>query len=476
MSKGGMQGRFGQLSGRGGQYDGRQGSRNGSKRRGGSTRDKSKRNNQSKRRDDEGKSTIPPEDVKPLEKSANRWVPKPKTSEGDQVNLAPDGVTVILNEEEVERKVKRSLNKLTLEMFEPITDDILKITEQSRWEDDAKTVKQVISLTFAKATDEPYWSSMYAQFCAKMCKMIPDDVSVKETTRDGKEIEVSGGSLARRLLLTTCQQEYEKGWSDKVPFQSDGAPLAMMSDEYYEAAKAKRRGLGLVKFIGQLYLLNMLTDKVVVYCLTNLSKNVEDPSEDSLESLAQLVTAIGPKFEQSERNRNLMQVVFENIQKILDTLKLSSRIKFMLMDLKDLRNAGWVSSNTDQGPKTIKEIHDDAEIKRLEDEKAANERRRKNKGGDSRSNSSRAGSNWGSQPKRVESTSKLTPVKDSKGFTAVSRSQSSRLGESSNLSPREGSKRSESLQSATNIFAALGGEEDHEHEPEHEHEEVATNN
>jgi hypothetical protein len=36
-----------------------------------------------------------------------------------------------------------------------------------------------------------------------------------------------------------------------------------MSDEYYIAAAAKRRGLGLVKFIGELYKLGMLTESCV---------------------------------------------------------------------------------------------------------------------------------------------------------------------------------------------------------------------
>lgn len=454
--------RFNQSFGKGGynsNFDNpRQNSRNGSKRKVGSGRDKSKRGNPSRRREkEEEEEKIPPEEIKPLEKSANRWVPRSRNKD-DEVKLAPDGVTPILSESEVERKVNSLLNKLTLEMFDDITDDILKLIDQSKWEDDAKTVKQVISLTFSKACDEPYWSSMYAQLCAKMVTKISDDISEKDA--QGKKH--FGGDLARRLLLTTCQKEYEKGWSDKVPLDTGDAPLEMMSEEYYILAKAKRRGLGLVKFIGQLYLLGMLTDKVIISCLSGLSKNVEDPSEDSLESLAELLQAIGLKFSEVERNRGLLQMVFENIQKILDNVKLSSRIKFKLMDLQDLKKANWKSKKGDEGPKTIKEIHDDAEIKKLEEEKLAMERRRKNKPLDSRSNSSR-GSSWGSAPKRLDSNLKLGPIKDSKGFTAVPRSQSNRVSEANSpfaLSPRENSKRTESLQS--NMFAALGDDDHHD--------------
>lgn len=486
-SRGGM-GKFGNNNSMGGRFnsgplargqfnDGRQNSRNGSKRRGGSSggpRDKSTRKNQSKRggRERESKSDEPSkplEDVKPLVVSENRWVPRSRATK-TEVKTAPDG-SELLETEDIERKVKSLLNKLTLEMFEQITDDIMKIANQSKWEEDAKTVRQIISLTFAKACDEPYWSSMYAQFCAKMCKEMTDEIKDVNIIVKGGEI-AKGGDLARRILLATCQVEYEKGWTDKLPTNEDGSPLEpeMMSDEYYIMAAAKRRGLGLVKFIGHLYILNMLNDQVILLCLRDQSGNTDDPSEDRLENLTQLIKTVGARLETKDKTKAALNFVFDNVQTILDNCKLASRIKFMLMDLIDLRNSNWVSAKNEAVPKTIQEIHDEAEIKKFEDEKAAAERRRKNKMSDSRSNSSRAGSNWGSLNLKKDMRA---PQKDSRGFTSVqsSRSQSNRpnIVESS-MSPRDNSKRADSIQSAANMFAALGDEEDHEDEASEEQE------
>ncbi|GEQ70398.1 hypothetical protein JCM33374_g4075 [Metschnikowia sp. JCM 33374] len=467
----------GSLPNRLGQFNDRQNSRNGSRRRGGGSstggpRDKSLRNrNQSKRGKESEEPPKPVEEVKPLVPSANRWVPRSRVKK-EEVKLAPDG-SVILESEDIERKVNSSLNKLTLEMFEPITEDLLKIAKQSVWEEDAKTIKQVISLTFAKACDEPYWSSVYAQFCAKMLKEVPEEVKdVNTLTKTGEP--ATGGDLARRILLATCQVEYEKGWVDKLPTNEDGSPLEpeMMSEEYYVMAAAKRRGLGLVKFIGNLYILNMLNDQVILHCLRDQSKNVVDPSEDSLENLAQLVKTVGPRFETSDRNRAVLNMVYDNIQQILENCKLSSRIKFMLMDLQDLRRSSWKSMKKDAGPKTIKEIHNEAELKKIEEGRAQAEKRRQNKGGfnnsgfggDSRSNSARSGSNWGNKK------DSRAPTRDSKGFSSVSRTQSNRPAAesttpSSNLAPRETSKRTDSM--ASNMFAALGGDHDDEEAESH---------
>ena len=60
--------------------------------------------------------------------------------------------------------------------------------------------------------------------------------------------------------------------------REDGNPLEpeMMSDEYYIAAAAKRRGLGLVRFIGYLYCLNLLTGKMMFECFRRLMKDLNN--------------------------------------------------------------------------------------------------------------------------------------------------------------------------------------------------------
>ncbi|EGW32882.1 uncharacterized protein SPAPADRAFT_60225 [Spathaspora passalidarum NRRL Y-27907] len=463
----------------GGGFDGgRQNSRSGSKRRGASSRDKSTRKgNQSKRggrdmrektEEELAKEAKPPaEDVKPLEKSANRWIPKSRLAQKAEVKLAPDG-SEILSTEDIERKTKSLLNKLTLEMFQEITDEILQLSTQAKWEPDAATIKQIIQLTFAKACDEPYWSEMYASFCAKICTDINPEIKDENMIVRGEV--VSGGDLARRVLLNTCQSEYEKGWSDKLPTNPDGTPLEpeMMSDEYYAMAAAKRRGLGLVKFIGHLFNLNVLNDRIIGACLMKQSQNVVDPSEETLESLAQLVKTVGPKIDTSGNpgTKAALRLVFERIGEILNNeeLKLPSRIKFMLMDLQDLRDANWSSAKSDAGPKTIEQIHRDAEIKRLQEQRASIERRQKKSYDSGRSNSSRSGSAWNNNNNNNNASSGssnnfLNNLKKSPSYVNQ-RSPSS--GPSSSDLQREASKRSESTH--VNRFAALGDGEDDDNE------------
>ena len=53
-----------------------------------------------------------------------------------------------------------------------------------------------------------------------------------------------------------------------------GKEAELLSDAYYTAAKAKRQGLGLVQFIGELFKLNMLIEKIM-YSLMKIITDIK---------------------------------------------------------------------------------------------------------------------------------------------------------------------------------------------------------
>ena len=96
----------------------------------------------------------------------------------------------------VQRKVKANLNKMTPEKFDKISDQILEIAAQSKDETDGRTLRQVIQLTFEKATDEAHWASMYAKFCKRMLETMDpnikdENILDKNYTRGGIGVAVA---------------------------------------------------------------------------------------------------------------------------------------------------------------------------------------------------------------------------------------------------------------------------------------------
>ncbi|GME64009.1 hypothetical protein GTA08_BOTSDO05754 [Neofusicoccum parvum] len=298
------------------------------------------------------------QELKPLVRSTTGWVPQSLTqptaaqASSTSTNLTPDVV---------QRKVKAALNKMTPEKFDRISDQILEIAKQSENETDGRTLRQVIQLTFEKACDEAHWASMYAKFCKRMLETMSPAIK-DENVRDKNGNPVLGGNLFRKYLLNRCQEDFEQGWESNLPMKKEGESeeAAMLSDEYYVAAAAKRRGLGLIQFIGELYKLGMLTVRIMHECVMRLLNFEGVPDESNIESLVKLLRTVGATMETSEAGSQMIRAYFERIEKVKDLPALPSRMHFMLLDMVDLRRKGWKSKDDSKGPKTIQEIHEEA--------------------------------------------------------------------------------------------------------------------
>ncbi|KHJ31694.1 putative eukaryotic translation initiation factor 4 gamma [Erysiphe necator] len=439
-------------------------------------------------------------DVRPIQVSATGW--KPRSIGNSQSGPVP-GASNHMDPDMVQRKVKAALNKMTPEKFDKISDQIFAIAAQSKFEADGRTLRQVIQLTFEKATDEAHWASMYAKFCKRMLETMSSDIK-DETILDKNGEVVSGGNLFRKYLLNRCQEEFERGWKIDLPEKPEDEraeekteEAALLSDEYYIAAAAKRRGLGLVQFIGELYKLGMLTERIMHQCVMKLVDYKGVPDEAEVESLIKLLKTIGANLEASERGRQVMDAYFDRIKSMIKSESLPSRLRFMLMDIVDLRLAHWASKELNKGPKTLDEVRIEAEAAAAQ--KAAESARNSQRGGggggnrmsmgrgDSRNFSNQYGNQQMSDSQRnivpIDEIRKLStktnnPRSSNQTFapsTLFSRTNSgrkmgasgaiNRLGEDSGISSRSGTppqmKERESTTSvnAFSLLAVLGSSE-----------------
>ncbi|KAJ6103842.1 hypothetical protein N7486_004064 [Penicillium sp. IBT 16267x] len=333
--------------------------------RGGSSKggrvDSSKRGGKNPRKEGENDKSMPLTagmKLEAIQTSATGWKPR---SIGQAVAGPTPGGQGYMAPDVVQRKVKAALNKMTPENFDRISVQILDIVSQSKDESDGRTLRQVIQLTFEKATDEAHWAPMYAKFAKAMLESMSADIK-DENIRDKNGNVVAGGSLFRKYLLNRCQEEFERGWKVNLPEKPEGSSeeTQMLSDEYYIAAAAKRRGLGLVKFIGELYKLGMLTERIMHECVKKLVDYEGMPDEAEVESLTSLLRTIGASLDASEKGPAMMDAYFARINLMVETPNLPSRLRFMLMDIIDLRSKRWNSKDADKGPKTIQQIREEA--------------------------------------------------------------------------------------------------------------------
>jgi translation initiation factor 4G len=122
-------------------------------------------------------------------------------------------------------------------------------------------------------------------------------------------------------------------------------------------------------------------------CVKKLVDYTGIPDDAEIESLSKLLRTIGANLDATEKGRPMMDAYFGRIQNIIDLPELPSRLKFMLMDVVDLRRVNWVSKETNKGPKTLEEVRAEAEAAAAQ--KAAEAARSTQRGGPGRPNMGR---------------------------------------------------------------------------------------
>lgn len=270
-------------------------------------------------------SVVALESVAHLEPNSNRWTRRAPDPDSD-------------NPELVDRKVKSLLNKLTMEKFDSISNQIIAWVNKSKEETDGRTLVQVIRLVFESAIKNQVLTETYARLCRKMMECISPDVQ-DDGNKNSEGKPIAGGQLFRKYLLNRCQESFEQGWAAKefrgaisaIADSTRGASHNGKTNLYSHAAeKAKRQGLGLIQFIGELYKLQMLTERIMHECIKKLLGNVDNPEEEEIESLYRLLTTVGNLLD-NVKARAHMDIYFSRMRELIKSSNVSSKMRFMLL-------------------------------------------------------------------------------------------------------------------------------------------------
>ncbi|KAL6856105.1 hypothetical protein ACP4OV_018907 [Aristida adscensionis] len=252
-------------------------------------------------------------------------------------------------EEAKQRQLKAILNKLTPQNFEKLFEQVKDVNI-----DTVATLTGVISQIFDKALMEPTFCEMYANFCFHLATALPD------FSEDNEKITF------KRLLLNKCQEEFERGEREEAEAnktEEEGEIKQTKEEREENRVRARRRMLGNIRLIGELYKKRMLTERIMHECIKKLLGNYQDPlydpDEENIEALCKLMSTIGEMIDHPKA-KDHMDAYFDIMQRFSINQKLSSRVRFMLRDSIDLRRNKWQQRRKVEGPKKIEEVHRDA--------------------------------------------------------------------------------------------------------------------
>lgn len=278
------------------------------------------------------------------------------------------------------RKVLALFNKLTRSNFQVITNQLLQLL-QANQHLGLELLRGTVTIIFDKAVAEAFFAHIYSEMCqtisldvnelfiphyaqefkaknlaaaekaqseAQRLKAIADTEATAESRARAAEAETTAfkvGEISRQalddkktknvfkgILLTGCQKEFERGVR-VIPNES------MTAQEISELQSAqKRRMLGNIRFIGELYKKGLVIELIIYTCIDHLIAN---PSEEEIEALCNLVRTVGANLDASPRGKIFIDTKFKQIETLITSTNLSARLRFMLLDLQNLRKHKW---------------------------------------------------------------------------------------------------------------------------------------
>ncbi|XP_042879655.1 eukaryotic translation initiation factor 4 gamma 3-like [Penaeus japonicus] len=282
-----------------------------------------------------------------LKTSSNAWKPcaKKPTAEDEAAKTA-----------DLVKKLRSLLNKLTPEKFEKITGQIIELPVDS-----VERLSVFVDLIFEKAIFEHAFSSTYARLCHLLSSL-----SVRDDSISNGNSEVG----FRGLLVKKCQAEFEKLDLENFRVTRD-TQLSNCTDPVqrrelkenlgFEETKLRKRAVGNIKFIGELYKLRLVISPIIMIVFGTLLKKKDD---DSLECLCTLITTVGSILEiqckRQQQTRLQFELYFGQMEKLVTEKLTGSRLRFLIMDVLELRKNEWVPRMKENKPKTMAEVHEEA--------------------------------------------------------------------------------------------------------------------
>ncbi|XP_055681195.1 eukaryotic translation initiation factor 4 gamma 1-like [Lutzomyia longipalpis] len=249
------------------------------------------------------------EDVK-LNEVENAW--RPSAFSKQPVDCG-EGV----DNEKLLKDFRSVLNKITPTNFDALLGQVkqLKIITPVQ-------LNAVIDLVFEKAVAEPKFNECYTKLCQQIAQMY-------QTPKNG-----DGGLNFRRKLITKVQYSFEDCIAISQKFDD-----ASVNDENYDIAKKKT--VGNIQFVGELFNFKLLSLKIMKECTVQL---LDVGTSLAVELMCKLIATIGAHMDRMEKNLSINFI--GQLKKIMTSKKkkFPSRIRFMVLDLEDLQKT-W---NTDK--------------------------------------------------------------------------------------------------------------------------------
>ena len=351
------------------------------------------------------------------------------TALDDKLHQAANAYTIDKNaatehEVKTKRQFRVIMNKLARGTLDKLAAKCMEIEVKSKTE-----FETIIAEIFDIALRQPFLCDLYAELCAYIARhqdvFVDRIVNVVHKTDDGggsvswhfhlgvvstdetgpemfgpyaseaeAKAEAKKKTAFKRILLSKTKQEFDR----KVDLSAFSNEVAWdtLSEEETATEKirvarasrdAKKRMLGNIKLISELFRQQMLSLKVMHQCLTALlSGEIDNPDESYIECSINLLRSVGELIDVGH-GKEYVTGYFERLEILGGAASpLSTRVRFMCQDICETRRNRWKARHKEQRTMTKEEVRAAAAREEADKREAAREAARESARGGRREN------------------------------------------------------------------------------------------
>ena len=243
-----------------------------------------------------------------ITKAANKW-------KEDKLNKDLAG-------DHFKENINLNLNKLSIKMYDNISEKIIKTIQDYGLE---KSKDTILDLIFTKSISEKQYASLYCKLCIQLIKLY------------GEEFKIT--------ILSKSEQFY----NENIKIISETQDQENY-DKFCDNNKLKKQVVGIYIFMAYLYTNNIISYPILLKYINSLYETIykEKEHETNILCLCELITVAGKYLEEHfNHNVNDNTDTFETI--ILDKLltikndrkTFKPKLRFLIMNVIDLHKKKW---------------------------------------------------------------------------------------------------------------------------------------
>jgi hypothetical protein len=232
----------------------------------------------------------------------------------------------------LKRSAQSLLNKICPDNVAPLSAKIAELDITNKEE-----LQLVINLIFKKALSEPHYCETYADLA----------LSLKGKMSEFPSPDGGKPATFKTCLINSCQHEFQRMPKSFAVFAREGDG----PDEVeIRRKKLKDRVLANMKFIGHLFLRQLITRGIVALMMSELAlvhKDDANPEEHMIECICELLSATGAMLESTDAGKPAALQICSRLMDLKTRTNTSGaqvyskRVQFLIQDVLEMRDAGW---------------------------------------------------------------------------------------------------------------------------------------